>query len=219
MRHRLLMRSLAVAGMIGPVAFALLVIVQGTLQPDYSHVAMPISALAAWPLGWLQNLNFFVTAALLAAFAVGLHSAIRPTRFGLLGIGLLLGSSVGLLGAGLFPWINVDGIPTETPQHAGAAILTFSCAGAGMIALSRRMAGDQRWRDLSAYVLGTGVVMLVLFVVLGGFAIRERTPLHPWAGLLQRVVVVVWFTCLLVLARRFSRIARADASPPSTVSG
>jgi hypothetical membrane protein len=77
---------LALAGLIGPVLFITLVIVQGVLQPDYSHIGMPISALAAWPAGWIQNLNFLVAAALTAVFAIGLDHAIRPTRFGLAGI-------------------------------------------------------------------------------------------------------------------------------------
>jgi hypothetical protein len=38
--------------------------------------------------------------------------------------------------------------------------------------------------------------------------IEEGTPFHPWVGLLQRILVVVWFTCLIVLARRVRRIAR-----------
>ena len=87
---------LAIAGIIAPVWFITLVIIQGIRQPDYSHIAMPISALAAWPAGWLQNLNFFVSAALLAAFAIGVHGVIRPARFGLTGIGLLLVGSVGV---------------------------------------------------------------------------------------------------------------------------
>jgi Protein of unknown function (DUF998) len=66
-----------------PISFITLVIVQGILQPDYSHIAMPISALAAWPAGWMQNLNFFVSATLTAAFTIGLHNGMRPTRFGL----------------------------------------------------------------------------------------------------------------------------------------
>ena len=67
------------AGVVGPILFTALVITQGLLQPDYSHVAMPISALAAWPLGWVQNLNFAVFALLLAAFTVGLHRSVDPT--------------------------------------------------------------------------------------------------------------------------------------------
>jgi uncharacterized protein DUF998 len=53
-----LVSRLALAGIIGPVVFATLMVVQGFLLPDYSHVRLPISALAAWPTGWIQVLNF-----------------------------------------------------------------------------------------------------------------------------------------------------------------
>jgi hypothetical membrane protein len=202
------MKLLAVAGVVGPILFVILVVVQGILQPDYSHIAMPISALAAWPAGWLQNLNFFVFAGMMAAFAIGLNAAIGPTRFGFLGIALLLANALGLFLAGLFHWIDVNGVPTETPEHVVAAILTFSSVSIGLAVLSRRMSADPRWRDLSGYVLGTGLAMLALFVVVGGFAIGAGTPLHEWAGLLQRVLVLVWFVCLFILARRALRLAR-----------
>jgi hypothetical protein len=48
--------------------------------------------------------------------------------------------------------------------------------------------------------------MLVLFFVLAGFAIEEGTPLHPWAGLLQRILVAIWFACILVMTRRALRV-------------
>src|SRR6185503_21065040 len=111
------------------------------------------------PAGWLQNLNFFVLATLNAAFTVGVHNAIQPTRFGFIGIALLLGSCVGLLLAGLFPWINVNGVPTEPGSHIVGAITSFLGASTGLIVLSRRMTVDASWRDLSGYVLSTGVVM------------------------------------------------------------
>ena len=52
---------LTVAG-LAPFPFIALVILQGLLQPGYSHVVQPISALAALPLGWSQNLNFYILA-------------------------------------------------------------------------------------------------------------------------------------------------------------
>ena len=39
------------------------------------------------------------------------------------------------------------------------------------------------------------------------FAVDDDTPLHPWAGLLQRVLCAVWFTLLSVVAVRFRRVA------------
>lgn len=72
--------TLALAGIIGPIWFTTFVILQGFLLPDYSHVRLPISALAAWPTGWIQNINFCVTGVLGMAFAIGLPwSAINPT--------------------------------------------------------------------------------------------------------------------------------------------
>jgi hypothetical membrane protein len=203
---------LVIAGVIAPVWFITLVIIQGLLQPDYSHIAMPVSALAALPLGWVQNVNFFVTGALMAAFAIGLHHAIRPTRLGFVSVALLLLNTVGFWTAAVFPWINVNGIPTETPGHVVGAVLTFVSAATGYAVISRRMTSDPQWRDLSAYVLGTGILMLLLFILLGAFAIAEGAPLHPWAGLLQRVVVVIWFSCTVVIARRALRLASRAAS-------
>jgi hypothetical membrane protein len=210
MKARLPIPWLAVAGAIGPLFFIALVVAQGMLQPDYSHIAMPISALAAWPAGWMQNLNFFLLGTLNAAFTIGLNNAIRDTRFGLIGIVLLLVSCLGILLAGLFPWINLNGVPTETPQHVIGAVLTFSGASTGLILLSRRVSADPRWHGLSAYVLGTGIVMVILFIVVGFFAVDAGTPFHRWAGLLQRVLVAVWVSCQLVMARRLLRIAREE---------
>lgn len=220
MQTRLPMTLLALTGMIGPLAFIALVFAQGLMHPDYSHVAMPVSALTAWPGGWLQKVNFAIAGTLMAAFVLGLHAAIRPTRFGRLAIALLVASSVGIVLAGVFPWVRVDGVPTETPAHAAAAILTFLGASIGLIALSRRLTADREWRDLAAYVLGTGIIMLMMFVVLGGFAIQAGTPLHQWAGLLQRVLVVIWFACILVMARRMMRVGREPHSvrPHQSVS-
>jgi hypothetical protein len=95
------------------------------------------------------------------------------------------------------------------------AVLTFSGASTGLMILSRRMAADPPWRDVSGYVLASGAVMLLLFVIVGGFAIGEGTPLHRWAGLLQRVLVVVWFACMMVIARRAQRAAREPEGEPA----
>ena len=198
--------ALSTAGIVAPIWFTTLVMIQGILQPDYSHITMPVSALAAWPAGWMQRLNFYVLAALMAIFAIGVHRTVQPTRYGLLGIVLLFASCLGLVIAGLFPWIMVNGVPTETKPHVVGAILSFSGASTGFIALSRRMRADARWRRVALYVLTTGLVMLILFLVLGAFAIEDGTPLHPWVGLLQRVVVLLWFACTTTIAFRALRI-------------
>lgn len=192
--------------MIGPLWFTALVILQGLLQPDYSHVRLPISALAAWPLGWIQRLNFAVAGTLIAAFATGLNAGVRPTRWGAVGFGLLVLGGIGMVVAGIFSWKMVDGVPRETPEHVVGAIMSFASTGLGLAAFSRRLRADPRWQDLSAYTLTTGIAVLLLFVAVGFFAIDDGAPLHAWAGLIQRILCVVWFTCLFVLALRLRRV-------------
>jgi hypothetical membrane protein len=204
-------RTLALAGIIGPVWFITLVIVQGLLLPDYSHVRMPVSALAAWPTGWIQVLNFCVAGALTIAFAFGMHAGVRPARQGAAGFPLLVAGGVGLVLAGVFPWKMVNGVPTETPAHVVGAVTTFAATGLGLIIFSRRMKADPRWSDLSAYTMITGIAVLVLFVVVGFFAVDDGAPLHPWAGLIQRILAVVWFTCLIVLAVRLRTLFKGSA--------
>ena len=117
-------RTLALAGIVGPIFFTVLVVVQGFLRPEYSHVKMPISALAAWPTGWIQTINFYVVGLLMMAFAVALHLGVQATRRGGTGFALLLMSGLGLVLAGVFPWHMVNGVPTETPAHVVGAVMS-----------------------------------------------------------------------------------------------
>ena len=209
--------ALALAGIIGPVWFTTLVVLQGFLLPDYSHVQLPISALAAWPTGWIQILNFVVFGALTIVFAIGLHAGMKPTPRGGWGLALLVASGVGLVMAGVFPWKMVSGVPTETPAHVAGAITTFAAGGLAMVVFSRRMSADPRWRDLSTYTMATGIAVLLLFVMVGFFAVDDGTPLHPWAGLIQRVLCAVWFTWEIVLASRLRRLFARSAARGMTL--
>ena len=41
----------ALGGIVTPLVFAVVVLAQGLQYSDYSHLALPVSALAAWPHG------------------------------------------------------------------------------------------------------------------------------------------------------------------------
>ena len=64
---RPMIAALAAAGILGPVAFAVVAVVQGLLRPGYSFVAHPVVALVAGPSGWVQDLNFVVLGAAMIA--------------------------------------------------------------------------------------------------------------------------------------------------------
>ena len=60
LERRQVLATLAIAGISGPIVFVAVVATQSLLHPDYSQVKLPISALAAWPGGWVQNVNFVI---------------------------------------------------------------------------------------------------------------------------------------------------------------
>ena len=162
--RRPLVAALAAAGIVGPILFTAVFVVQGLLRPDYSPVADPISALAIGPYGWVQDLNFIVFGVLMLAYAVGLHLGVRPARAGILGPALLALAGVGAMLSGVVPLRAVAGGGTYEPAgHSVAVFMTFLGAGIGLIALSRRMTSDPSWRSLATYTLATGIAIVVLF--------------------------------------------------------
>jgi hypothetical membrane protein len=213
LQRRSVIAALAHAGIAGPIIFVLVVIVQSLLHPDYSQVKLPISALAAWPGRWVQSVNFIIFGLLMISFAIGLHLEVRHNRAALIGPGLLVLSGVGLIIAGLFPWRSVDGDLIVPVGHLLGALLSFLGAGAGLIVVSRRMAGDRRWRRVATYALVSGIAIVVLFVATFALVIPPDAPLLSSGGLVQRVTIAVWFPCTVVLALRLLRLARATDAP------
>ena len=95
LERRPVIAALAVAGIAGPLLFVVVIVRQSLLHPDYSQVKLPISALAAWPGGWVQIVNFVIFGLLMISFAIGLHLGMRPSPAGVIGAALLVLSGWG----------------------------------------------------------------------------------------------------------------------------
>ena len=214
--------ALAAAGIVGPILFTVAFVVQGLFRLDeYSPVAEVISALEAGPGGWVQQVNFVVFGLLTISFAVGLHLGVRPTRWGVIGPSLLVLSGMALAWAAVFPLReDAAGLTYDPGLHIVGGLTYFLSSAFGLIVLSRRLAADPKWRSLASYVLVAGITAVALFLVNGLLVIPDAAPLHPWAGVMQRVVLlVVLFPCTIVLALRLLRVARAaDALRLSTTT-
>lgn len=209
--HDSLAAKSAVAGILAPILFVVSVIGQGLAYADYSQVSRPISALAAWPDGWIQILTFIVTGALMAGFAAGLHRGMAASR-GLAGPALLLLSGLGLIVAGIFPWRQEGGEFIEPAGHIAGSLVAFVGGGLGLIVLSFRMKADPAWRGIAMLVRIAGSATLVFFVVFAALALPEDGPLHPWLGVVQRAAVGVWFAGVLILAVRLLRAEQRDGN-------
>jgi hypothetical membrane protein len=201
----------ATAGIVGPLLFTLTFLGQEVFRADeYSPIAEPVSALEAGPYGWVQQANFVVFGLLTAAFAVGLHRGVRHSSGGAAGPALLLVSSLGLVLAAVFPLReDAAGVTYDPGGHVVAGLMFFLSSAIGLIVLSRRLAHDPRWRSLAAYGLASGVLAQVGFVLMGLLVMPDDAPLHEWAGLAQRVLIItVLFPPRIVLSIRLLQVAR-----------
>lgn len=183
------------------------------LREDHSLVEHPVSALAAGPSGWIQNVNFLLFRSLMIAYSIGLHFGVGPSRWGQVGLGFLVLSGIGLMW-GVFPATDASGsFDEDRLLHVPGFIMTFLGGGIGLIVMSRRMARDPRWRSLATYALLSGIAMLVLIVVGGALVRPPGAPLHAWFGLFQWVLLAVRLPCTVVLALRLLRLTRMVEEP------
>jgi hypothetical membrane protein len=203
------------AGIVGPILFTATYMAQELFRQDeYSPVAEPVSALEAGPNGWVQQANFVVFGLLTLAFAVGLHRGVRPTRAGIVGPALFFVSGIGLVLAAVFPLEeDAAGVTYDPGGHFVAGVMFFGTSAAALITVSRRLARDPRWQGLVMYVRVCGLLAIAGFVLLGVFAIPDDAPLHDWAGLAQRIVILaILFPARIVLALRLSKIVTSATS-------
>jgi len=199
------------AGIVGPVLFTATFLAQEAFRIDeFSPLAEPVSALEAGPNGWVQQANFVAFGVLTMAFALGLHVGMRPTRAGVAGPAALFVSGIGLLLGAILPLReDAAGVTYDPGGHIIAGIMFFLSSAVGLIALSRRLARDPRWRSIATYTLTAGALALAGFVAMGALVVPDDAPLHDWAGLAQRMLIIlILFPCRIVLASRLLQVAR-----------
>jgi hypothetical membrane protein len=205
-----LMRWAAMAGIAAPILFTLGFLAQEQLsRGEYDPISEMISALEASDHGWIQQANFVALGLLTMVFAVGLHRGLAPSRAGVAGPVALFMSGVANLLAAIFPLReDAAGVTYDPGGHQIAGTIFFASSAVALIALSRRCAADPRWRSISGWVLAAGVLAAMSFPLMGALVIPDEAPLHDWAGLAQRlIVVVVLFPARVALAVRLLRVA------------
>lgn len=202
------LRLYAICGVIAPIFFVLMLVVEGFLVTGYSHMTQQMSDLGAYSLygsyALLQNLNFCVFGILVVAFAIGLRQELPASR----GITVTLG----LFGAMFF---LLGFFPDQPIPWPAVAHYLIAWAGGFSILLSeffawRRLrnpaAGEEdAWTRYGAFSLASLVLAIISFLV---FAIFGQ-PGSPVTGLLQRVAEFFILLWVEVMALRLFRLAKA----------
>ena len=190
---RRLLRATAWAGIAGPVAFTASFLAQEQFRRgEYSPMAEQVSALEAGPNGWVQQATFVVFGVLTMVHAVGLHRAIAPSRAGFVGPAFLFLTGVGALVAGAFPLReDAAGATYDPGGHMAGGMLFFLGSPVAFLVLSVRLRRDPSWRPLAPYAVTAGVALLGSALVMSALVLPDDGPLHDWAGLAQRLIVLV----------------------------
>jgi hypothetical protein len=172
-----LLRNAALAGMIGPALFALIVVVLTVAQYGFmvdlgwdpigaSDVPWP-SGLALGPLGWLQVVNFILLGLALMVFAVGLHRGVAArVRGSVIGPVFLVAAGVALVLSAFKTDPSLSGSPLSWHGliHGLAFLLLVLSLLLSLLFLWWRLRRDPLWRGYDLYTIITAVLYVVFFL-------------------------------------------------------
>lgn len=198
------MASLLWCGVVGPILFILVFLVEGALRPGYRPRRHFVSLLARGERGWVQVANFIVCGVLGLGFVIGLANTADGTALPV----LFTIFSIGLIASGIFPCDEGLGYPPGAPPtwprvatrngnlHNLAGALAF-----GSLAIAAFVASRSASRGFAIYSVATGVAVLVLFVATGALAARmQDEKSDPPIGIVQRLAIIVGWTWMAVFA-------------------
>jgi len=212
--YPLSLRRLLACGIIGPLFFITVFLIEGATRPDYSPLRHPVSSLSYGDWGWMQRINFVITGLLLFAFAIGLRRVLRLSNGSVWGPRLIALAGIGLIGAGFFAADPLNGyppgmplIPTERTVHGVLhdlfGVPVFLGLPIACFVFRRQFArlGERRW---AAYSTINGLAMLTAFV-LTSMGFNQVPGFADLAGLFQRLTVTIGLTWIMLLAIHFLR--------------
>ena len=120
------------------------------------------------------------------------------------------------------PWnVRMDpaGATYAPTGHLVAGLMFFGTSAVALVVLSRRLAADPSWAGLAPVAAAAGVLALLAFVASGAFVMPDDAPLHAYAGLVQRAMILAFlFPCRVWLSVRMLRLARSAQPWASTSS-
>ena len=154
---------LLLCGVIGPLLFIVVLLIEGATRPGYSALRNYGSDLELSNQGWEQIANFIVCGLLCIAFAVGLRRIWRtgrasvwgPLLIGIFGLGLVVaGVFVTDPGRGYPPGAPLKGDPQTIHGYIhginGAVLFNLELPAACFV-LARRFAADPQNRNWATY--------------------------------------------------------------------
>jgi hypothetical membrane protein len=204
-------RALFWCGIVGPLLFVVVFLIEGAVRPGYNALRYPVSSLAIGATGWIQAANFFVAGLGIMACAVALRVTLRPLGRAVWGPLMMGIAGLGLFCAGIFTSDPIYGYPESAPLalaqftarghlHDSVSIFVFIGIPVAAFVFSRRFfkSGRSAW---AVYSLLSGLGMLVAFA-LAGVGFKQMAGLVGVAGVFQRLSIAIGFVWVSLVAVR-----------------
>lgn len=199
-------RFYALCGIIAPILFTIMVIIESLLRPGYSQIYSTISELGLGHLAILQIMNFIIFGLLSISFTIGFSRYLK-TRSGKAVIGLLIAFSLAVVFAGVaFLFSGIYPYSTVITAHSVASIIGFYAIFIAQLLTWQALKGSNQniWRNYRIYSLISGLVtLIVLFYI----------PFSPYQGLFERVFVAVWLIWIEITAIKLYTLIVANRLP------
>ncbi len=222
MNQRFMTRLLLACGVIGPLLFIIVFLIEGATRPGYSAWRHAVSQLSLGEQGWVNSLNIIICGLFLLCFAFGLRRALPSGRASFWGPGLAQLCGVLFIIAAIFPISPALGYPPHVAPtynlqgliHALAITLFFGCLSGLCFVMGQRFVSDVDGTGWALYSRITGVVVPLFYIATSVVTTLDMNGLLPDApgGLLQRIAIISGFGWIMLLALRLLREKQVRAS-------
>ena len=178
-------RFYAICGIVAPIIFWIMVIIESILRPGYSQYYNFVSDLGVGHLAILQNINFIIFGILTLGLALGLRNGLPSTKGIALkaGVWFVILFALGVLLAGIFP----ESYLSANPHNIVSATAFVAIIAAQLLMWYGLKNKDNTvWGRYATYSLVSGLVSLILVILL---KIAILYGFYP--GLTQRLFLLV----------------------------
>jgi len=182
-------RIYALCGIIAPILFTILVIVESLLRPGYSQIFNDISDLGLGPYSIIQNINFIVFGLLSIGFAIGLGANLKY-RAGKAAKWLVIvfGLCIILAGVTLFSAPSNIIYAKDVVSHGLVSAIAFLVIIVAQFLTWQALRGsdDVIWGHYRLYSLISGLLSIVTLIFL------SYTQFSSFHGASERLFIAVW---------------------------
>lgn len=185
----------ALCGIIAPILFTILVIIESLLRPGYSQIFNDVSDLGIGPYSIIQNISFIVFGLLSIGFALGLgnklpHRAGKVTKW----LVIVFGLCIILAGVTLI-FVGADvTYAKDVVSHGLISAIAFLVIIVAQFLtwLALRGSDSAIWGHYRKYSLISGLLSIITLMFL------SYTQFSSFHGASERLFIAVWMIWIFI---------------------